>query len=115
MKVLVCGGRDFKDRELVFEFLDNAHRENFFTHVIHGGARGADSLADEWARSRGIQPVRCDALWDTKAMSAGPIRNHRMLELGPDMVIAFPGGSGTKHMVESARSDPRITVIEVHG
>ena len=34
---------------------------------------------------------------------AGPLRNQRMLDEGkPDLVVAFPGGGGTKDMVRRA-------------
>jgi hypothetical protein len=36
-------------------------------------------------------------------MKAGPLRNYQMLEEGkPDLVVAFPGGGGTKDMVRRA-------------
>jgi ABC-type Fe3+-hydroxamate transport system substrate-binding protein len=43
--------------------------------------------------------------------SAGPIRNGRMLEYKPDLVIAFPGGRGTANMVKQARK-AGIAVVE---
>lgn len=49
MRVLVCGGRDFDDYELVCRTLDriDAMRSVVgITCIIHGGARGADALAD---------------------------------------------------------------------
>lgn len=37
------------------------------------------------------------------ATKLGPLRNQRMLEEGkPDLVVAFPGGGGTKDMVRRA-------------
>jgi hypothetical protein len=43
--------------------------------------------------------------------SAGPMRNERMLESGPDLVVAFAGGKGTAHFVRLARA-AGIEVIE---
>ena len=41
--------------------------------------------------------------WDELGKKAGPLRNQRMLDDGkPDMVVAFPGGGGTKDMVRRA-------------
>jgi hypothetical protein len=35
--------------------------------------------------------------WDELGKKAGPLRNQRMLDEGkPDLVVAFPGGGGTK-------------------
>ena len=80
--------------------------------VIEGGARGADRLARLWARARGIHVATVDALWDYYDNGAGPIRNQAMLQLRPDVVVAFPGGTGTADMVKRAKA-AGIQVIEV--
>ena len=112
MKVLVCGGRGLTDEALVHRILDEQHRVIAFTHLIHGNATGADQLADKWAHSHGVQRVSCPADWSHHGRGGGPIRNQRMIELRPDLVIAFPGGAGTANMVAQAR-DANIQVLEV--
>jgi hypothetical protein len=57
-KVLICGGRDFEDAEFAFEALDRLHVTHAFTHVIHGGARGADSIGGAWGAARGLTRSR---------------------------------------------------------
>jgi hypothetical protein len=77
------------------------------TTLIHGGARGADSLAAEWAMANGIPVLEYPVTpedWRTIGKAAGPMRNQRMLDEGkPDLVVAFPGGSGTADMVRRAQ------------
>lgn len=102
MKILVCGGREYAQKAHFEKFMDEQHHVFGFTHVIHGGAPGADTLADTWARSRGVQTVVCHANWGKQGNAAGPIRNRRMAELLPDMVLAFPGGAGTANMIKTA-------------
>ena len=51
MRVLCCGGREFLDREMLAATLDRLHQERAFSLVIAGGARGADTLAEEWAKA----------------------------------------------------------------
>jgi YspA, cpYpsA-related SLOG family len=104
MKVLVCGGRNYANYLHVESVLDSIHSEHRITHLIHGGANGADALASEWASKRGIQDVQCSANWRIHGITAGPRRNRRMLDLGPDLVVAFPGGAGTAHMVSIAKT-----------
>lgn len=108
MKVLVCGGRDYQNRKYLFDSLDAIHYHEGVNEkisiVIHGANRGADTLADEWALSRGVQPVRCPANWTRYEKAAGPRRNRLMLLLQPDLCIAFDGGDGTTRMVELAHS-----------
>lgn len=53
------------------------------------------------------------AKWKMYGRSAGAIRNAVMLsEFQPDIVVAFPGGRGTAHMVRIARA-AGIDVIEI--
>lgn len=42
------------------------------------------------------------AHWEQEGRAAGPRRNNRTL--GPDLVVAFPGGKGTADMVARARA-----------
>lgn len=103
-RVLVCGGRNFSDREFLFSVLDSAYAKRPFSHLIHGGARGADSLADAWASKNHVVRLPFLADWEMYGNGAGPMRNTRMIVEGkPDLVIAFPGGNGTADMVRQAR------------
>jgi hypothetical protein len=45
MRVLVCGGRAYTDRDELYAELDGLHAEYVFTTIIAGGAGGADALA----------------------------------------------------------------------
>ena len=102
MKVLVCGGRSFTDKAVVWHALD-AFGPPEITEVISGMARGADTLAAEWARKFGFSLHEFPADWGKNGHAAGPIRNQQMLNEGkPDAVIAFPGGVGTQDMVGRA-------------
>jgi hypothetical protein len=108
--VLVCGGRDYTDRDTVFSLLDYLHAKRAITVIIHGAARGADTLAGEWAQERGIPEERYPADWALYGKRAGPVRNEQMLREGnPHMVVAFPGGSGTSHMVSIAKREGILT------
>ena len=112
MRVLVCGGRNFMDYILLERTLDELHAIYKFEIVMHGGARGADTFADNWAYSRQIKIEKHPALWKTHGRAAGPIRNREMLARHPDLVVAFPGGVMTADMVQIAR-DAGIEVIEL--
>ena len=105
IKVLVCGGRDYDNKIGVFGILGATHETLGIQTVIHGNAKGADSLADEWARENSVEVIPCPADWETHGKAAGPIRNLEMLQHKPDLVIAFPGGNGTKDMVDKAKRE----------
>lgn len=114
LRVLVCGGRDFDDRELMERVLTRIDAEHPISVIIEGGGRGADHLAfsiasvgNRWGTST------YDADWETHGRAAGPMRNQRMLDEGkPDLVVAFPGGRGTANMVKLALK-AGVRVIEV--
>lgn len=109
--VIVCGGRDYGDRDRVFAALDMAHARKPITLLVHGACMdkrrgelmGADRWADEWAGERGVAVERHPADWLTWARAAGPMRNKQMVEAGAHGCIAFPGGSGTASMVGYAK------------
>jgi hypothetical protein len=109
--VLVCGGRDYRNRAYLYGVLDGLHMALKLTRLIHGDARGADSLADEWARSRDVTVTAFPADWETLGRRAGPARNAVMLAERPQYVIAFPGGVGTRDMMRKARAK-RVRVME---
>lgn len=103
MRVLVCGGRYFDDAKWLEHELNFIHEAVNITELIHGGARGADTLAGEWASHREIPVKVFPANWKKHGKAAGFIRNHQMIDEGnPFMVVAFPGGNGTQHMIETA-------------
>ena len=113
MKAIVCGGRRFADWVLLDKSLAAIHAETPFDRIATGAMSGADTLADSWARSHGISVERYYALWRTYGKAAGPLRNSKMLhDEQPDVVIAFPGGSGTADMVRQAKM-ANIRVIRV--
>lgn len=100
IRLLVTGGRAFGDVEAITAALDRIHRELGISHLIHGGATGADYLASEWAKANGIPAVPFPAEWKRYGAQAGPLRNSEMVREGrPDAYLAFPGGVGTRDCV----------------
>lgn len=113
MRILVCGGRNFSNKERLEYILSHTIWWEIITCLIHGGAKGADSLAGEWAERIGIKVEVYPADWDKFGKAAGGIRNQQMLDEGdPDLVIAFPGGSGTADMIRRSRK-AGIEVLQV--
>jgi hypothetical protein len=109
-KILICGGRDFNDKIVIYKVLDEYINGPGISYpysnllVITGGCRGADLVGMGWAEARGIHPCKVDALWDTHGNMAGPIRNRIMALMQPDVMIAFPGGAGTADMIKVAET-----------
>ncbi len=106
MKLLVCGDRNYEDSKLLFSILNELHSEHKVIEVIHGAAKGADILGHVWAEEHGIKSTPVYADWKQFGRAAGPIRNNRMLEMQPDLVVAFHkninDSKGTKNCLEQA-------------
>lgn len=110
MRVLVCGSRTWTKRGAIADALcDVEDAQGPLGHVlIHGAARGADTLAEQVAMSRfGWGILRYPADWSKYGNAAGYIRNKQMLEEGkPDIVLAFWDGKsrGTANMIQLAKA-----------
>lgn len=124
-RILVCGGRDFDDWEAFRDHMALIAEEKFQrteeidgnylydVTIISGGAKGADTLAADWATIEWTRYEEFPANWDKYGKKAGPIRNQQMLDEGkPDLVIAFPGGVGTADMVRRAKK-AGIELVEI--
>jgi hypothetical protein len=132
MKILVCGGRDFGAIAKLNGNRKNPHWEQYEDEykfvmaeldklsqnwpkgpedkygnwlpdvfIISGGATGADSCALDWAIVNWCNFRE----YPIHQLETGFQRNVRMLaDSKPDLVVAFPGGNGTAHMVKIARA-----------
>lgn len=103
MKAIVCGGRDYSDSNYLEQVLDLCVKWWDLQLIITGGAKGADSLAHQWALKRKLATEIHHADWSSYGKAAGMIRNKAMLAQEPNVVIAFDGGSGTENMITIAR------------
>ena len=117
MLILVCGGRlygwnatnesgfrtkNFEEVKLFNDTLDSYYQKGT-VRLVSGGAKGADRLAEEWAKYRQVPIYIFHAPWIRHDKAAGPVRNQMMLdEATPDLVLAFPGGDGTADMIKRA-------------
>ena len=105
LKLLVCGDRNWKDEETIYEwlYLFNESEDWLGITLIHGAAKGADSIAEKVARSFAWEVKPFPANWSELGKKAGPIRNRAMLAEKPDIVLAFhtnlKESKGTKDMV----------------
>jgi hypothetical protein len=110
MKVGVIGSRTFIDYELLEKTLDGLE----ISSIVSGGARGADSLAEKYASSRGIELIVFNADWSIGKRAAA-IRNIKIVE-GSDLIVAFWDGNskGTKMTINMAISkDVDVLIVDI--
>ena len=113
-RVLICGSRDWSSVQAIEDRIQQLPAD---TLIIQGGAKGADEIA-RWAGVEAghfVVEVNCaDEHWEAFGKRAGYLRNCAMLDLEPDVVIAFSTGSkGTQLTIDEARR--RGIRVEVHG
>lgn len=119
MRILVTGSRDWYDKSVIRNaLLSVLTKEGEQVTVVHGGARGADYLAQECAYALGYIAERHDADWNTYGKRAGYIRNKEMVDAGADICLAFiKNESRGATMCAQLAEDAGIPVIryEVRG
>ena len=105
-KVIIAGGRDFVDYNLLREKVNNILIDKRLTHkivIVSGCARGADTLGMRYASENILDVDEYPADWDKYGKKAGYMRNVEMAE-NADALIAFWDGKskGTRHMIDIA-------------
>lgn len=103
-KVIVAGSRDFNDYELLKPKLDALLQNKDSVQIVSGGARGADSLGEQYAKEKSLDLKIFPADWDYYGKSAGFKRNSEMAQYADALVAFWDGKSkGTEHMINLAK------------
>lgn len=132
MNLIIAGGRDFTDYNLLCQSLDHLlkNTDKSMITVFSGKAKGADSLGEDYATERGIKVKPFPADWDNITVEgavikttragkkynarAGILRNQEMLDAGATHLVAFWDGKsrGTNDMITRAkRAGIQVRVI----
>lgn len=106
-KLIVAGGRDFNDYDLLSKEITNlalVTYEDKFVSIVSGMARGADALAVRFAKEQEVELHEFPANWDKYGKSAGYRRNEEMAQAADGLLAFWDGKSkGTANMIESMR------------
>lgn len=115
-RIIVAGTRDFNNYEMLntelSDFIDTILDDveaQADIEFISGTAKGADSLGEKFAKSRGYSLKFFPADWNKYGKAAGPIRNKQMAEYASEergVLFAFWDGKsrGSKNMIELAKT-----------
>jgi hypothetical protein len=116
-RVLVTGSRNWEDTDAVTGLLGGLLQQHGGRLVVVHGAcpTGADQIADEWARARGVPAERFPANWGL-GRESGPIRNEAMVSTLPDACLAFirdrsSGASGCALLAEAMGVPVTYTIV----
>ncbi len=112
MKVLICEDRNWDNYSIIKNYVEKLPKDVI---IIEGGCRGADRLSKMVAIQLSLKFIEVKAEWNKYGKSAGPIRNRKMLDMKPDIVIAFHNNidksKGTKDCINEAKKRGMVVRI----
>tara|TARA_R110000744_G_C18948143_1_gene515257 strand:- start:30 stop:494 length:465 start_codon:yes stop_codon:yes gene_type:complete len=115
-RVIIAGSRHLTDyvflKKMVDKLYPNLIPLEETIEIVSGGAAGADSLGEQYAREKGYTIKRFPADWGVHGKAAGPIRN-RQMAVYADHLIAFPvcDSKGTANMINEANKRGKLTHV----
>lgn len=110
MRIVIAGSRGFEDYALMEKTLDRILDKQIEpVELVSGHAKGADLLAERFAKENDLPIHIIKPDWKTYGRAAGPIRNRQMLDYAMEelsLVVAFWDGKskGTKNTINTAKS-----------
>lgn len=119
LNIGIIGSKNFKDKDLVFAWLDRLHNElGPFDKVITGRIGGVDTFGENWAKENNIETKIYFADWTTYGKRATFIRNIFIVD-NSDIVIAFWDDNSSKDTAHAIRitrtSNKPLLVISDKG
>lgn len=121
MRILITGSREWSDRAAIEDAIVKAARDAGATPqstvIVHGKARGADTIAADIGRRYGCLIEGHKADWDRWGKSAGHRRNGEMVAAGADICLAFllPESVGTRDCIAQARKAGIPVIVHERG
>lgn len=79
-RMMITGSRKITDEDYIFECLNSIYKRRKFNLLIHGGARGVDTIAEKWAKKKGIPILKFTPDWSLYGISAAIRRNTVMAD-----------------------------------
>ncbi len=115
-RICVTGGRYWDDQNFVWKCLNMFETKiGEIMELGHGDADGVDTLARRWCERAAVPHRPYPADWETHGHTAGPIRNGEMLlDFKPEVLLVFPGNTGTTDCARQARKFTEKGVLNVH-
>jgi hypothetical protein len=123
MRVLVCGARELDQagealvREAMLKHLGKQTGELApFVQIIHGACKGVDMFAARVAAEHGWRVLAFPPNKVKYGKEAFTKRNTEMVNMAPDLVLAFPGrdSAGTFDTINKARAKKlKIAIVRL--
>lgn len=115
MKIAIVGSRTFSDYELLSNTVKTYCKANniFPKIIVSGGAKGADTLAERFAKENNLEKKIFHPNWELLGRNACSARNTEIVEFS-DLVFAFWDGQspGTKDSITKAENLGKTVIIK---
>lgn len=112
MRTIIAGSRECTDMMYLLNAIARCGWD--VTHVVCGGARGADTLGETWALEHNIPITYHIPDWKRFGIRAGHIRNAHMADDADALIALWNGYSkGTGNMIDLARAKRLKTYVEL--
>ena len=108
MRVIIAGGRDFNNYELLKEKVDYmlSNKTKGDIEIISGTANGADKLGEKYAEENGYKLTKFPADWEIYGKRAGYVRNEEMASYATHCICFWDGKSkGTGHLINLSKKE----------
>lgn len=119
-KLIVAGGRDFNNRELLDQTIKQVVAElpdDCVVSIVSGMANGADALGYEWALHNKCKVYKHYPEWKKLGKRAGYVRNEDMANNSQGL-LAFQSekskDKGTTHMIQCARNQGLYVKVQYY-
>jgi hypothetical protein len=112
MKLAIIGSRTFDNYELLKKSINENFGIKTITTIVSGGAKGADTLAEQFAVEYKLQKNIILPDWAKHGKKAAFLRNYDIIDAA-DSVIAFwdESSKGTKHAIDYAKKINKSCII----
>ena len=110
-KIAIIGSRDFKNKRLLDETMQNLLLKYNITHIVSGGAKGADTMGVQWANKNNIDSIVYNPNFKQRKR-AYHFRNRQIVNES-DIIVAFWNGhsTGTKYTINFAKTLEKEVII----
>ena len=102
MKIVIAGSRTITDINILLKVIElSSYKITKDDEIVSGGARGVDTLAEIYAKNKGIPIKIFKPDWNKYGKSAGVIRNYEMAKYCDVGIVIHNGSNGSINMIKN--------------
>ena len=102
MKIVIAGSRTITNINILLKVIElSGYKITKDDEIVSGGARGVDTLAEIYAKNKGVSIKIFKPDWDKYGKSAGVIRNYEMAKYCDVGIVIHNGSNGSMNMIKN--------------